>query len=310
MREEFRIILTGQAAFGERVLNALVDRGENIVGVFCPPDRKGKPADPIKQAAEKHGIAVFQFQRMRDAEAIEAFETLRGDLGVMAFVTDIVPEEIIAAPGLGTIQYHPSLLPKHRGPSSINWPIIQGETKTGLSIFWPDTELDTGPILLQKEVDILPDDTLGTMYFDKLFTLGVDAMLESVAMVKDGTAPKIPQDESQMTYESWCLAEDVVIDWDAPIGQIHNMVRGSDPSPGANSTFNGEAIKFYTTTKEVGSSDARPGEVLKVDEEGFSIAARDGALKVRRVQPDGSKKIAASEWVELVGLNVGDRFGS
>ena len=310
MSEAFRIILTGQAAFGERVLNALVDRGENIVGVFCPPDRKGKPADPIKQAAEKHGIAVFQFKRMRDAQTIEAIEMLRGDLGVMAFVTDIVPEGFIAAPRLGTIQYHPSLLPKHRGPSSINWPIIQGETKTGLSIFWPDAGLDTGPILLQKEVEITPDDTLGTMYFDKLFTLGVDAMLESVAMVKDGTAPKMQQDESQMTYESWCLAEDVVIDWNAPIDRIHDMVRGSDPSPGANSTFNVETIKFFGTTKGAGPSDARPGEVVDVDDEGFSIAARDGILTVRRVQPDGSKKIAASEWVASVGLKVGDRFGS
>lgn len=310
MSEEFKIVLTGQAVFGEQVLNALVDRGESIVGVFCPLDREGKPVDPIKQAAQKHGIPVFQFKRMRDAEAIETIERLHADLGVMAFVTDIVPDAFIAAPRLRTIQYHPSLLPKHRGPSSINWPIIQGDKKTGLSIFWIDEGLDTGPILLQKEVEITPDDTMGTMYFDKLFNLGVEAMLESVTLVKNGTAPKIKQDESQMTYESWCLAENVVIDWDAPIERVYDMVRGSDPSPGANSTFNGETIKFFKTSIEAASSDAQPGEIVTVDDEGFSITARDGALKVRRVQPDGSKKIAASEWVESVGLKVGDRFGS
>src|SRR5690606_37836153 len=122
--------------------------------VFAPPTRPGAPDDPLKTAADSHGLPVYQFKRMRDPEAVAAFQAINADLGVMAFVTDIVPESILFAPRLRTIQYHPSLLPKHRGPRSINWPINQGETRTGLSIFWPDEGLDTGPILLQKEVEI------------------------------------------------------------------------------------------------------------------------------------------------------------
>ena len=164
------------------------------------PDREGRPFDPIKQEATERDIPVFQFRRMRRKVAIDAFLELNADLCVMAFVTDIVPDEILEAPTHGTIQYHPSLLPKHRGPSSMNWPIIWGETVTGLSIFWPDKGLDTGPILLQKEVEITPDDTLGSLYFGKLYQMGVDAMVESVQMVRERacaqsstrTIPRLP----------------------------------------------------------------------------------------------------------------------
>ena len=230
MAGELRIVLIGQAAFGESVLNALVERGENVVAAVCPQDREGRPPDPLKVAAQAHNISFLQFKRMRDQEAINAFKGLKSDLCVMAFVTDIVPEAMLEAPTQGTIQYHPSLLPKHRGPSSINWPIIQGETRTGLTIFWPDKGLDTGPILLQKEVDIQPDDTLGSVYFGKLFPMGVDAIAEAVKLVAMGAAPKILQDESQATYEGWCRSDDVVIDWNRPFEEIYNLVRGSDPT--------------------------------------------------------------------------------
>ncbi len=174
-----RIALIGQAAFGEKVLNALADAGEELAVVYMPPDG-GKP-NSFREAAEALGIPVRQPARMRDPEVFEEYKTFGADLNVMAFVTDIVPMTILNHAPLGTIQYHPSLLPRHRGASAINWAVINGEPKTGLTIFWPDEGLDTGPILLQKEVTIEPDDTLGTVYFGKLFDLGVQAMLESVA---------------------------------------------------------------------------------------------------------------------------------
>ncbi len=196
-----KIVIIGQAAFGRSVMEAISDAGKDeIVGVFPPLDRDGRPADPLKEGALERSVPVFLYCRYRSEEAIEAFKPLDADLCVMAFVTDIVPDEMIEAPQLGTIQYHPSLLPKHRGPSSINWPIMQGETKTGLSIFWPDKGLDTGPILLQKEVAIGPDDTLGSIYFDSLYPMGVEAMVEAIDMVRGGNAPRIVQDESQATY--------------------------------------------------------------------------------------------------------------
>ena len=310
MAGDMRIAVIGQAAFGESVVNALADHGEEIVAVLCAPDREGRPVDPIKEAAEKRQVPVLQFRRMRDQEAVEAFQQLNADLCVMAFVTDIVPEAILAAPAKGTIQYHPSLLPRHRGPSSINWPIIQGETRTGLTIFWPDKGLDTGPVLLQKELEIGPDDTLGSVYFDNLFPMGVEALVEAVEMIRSGTAPKTPQDETQATYEGWCRAVNVVIDWNRPVGEIYNLIRGSDPSPGAGTTFQGKKIEFYRAEKRDVVSANSPGEITEVTDEGFGVAARDGTLFVRRVQPEGSRKIMSPEWVQSVGLDPGAKFGT
>ena len=190
-----RIIVNGQQAFGRAVLEALLDRGEDVVGVYTAPDREGRPPDPLKACADEHGIPVFQPKSFRRPEVWEEMHGLEPDLGVMAYVTLFVPEEALNVPKLGTIQYHPSLLPMHKGPSSINWPIIFGESKTGLSIFWPDDGLDTGPILLQKEVEIGPDDTLGSIYFNHLFPMGVEAMLEGVDLVRDGKAPVLAQRE-------------------------------------------------------------------------------------------------------------------
>jgi len=310
MAGDMRIVIIGQEAFGGKVLEALAEQGENVVGVFVPPDREGRPLDPLKVAAQERDIPVLQFRRMRAEEAIDAFMELKADLGVMAFVTDIVPDEILEAPTKGTIQYHPSLLPKHRGPSSINWPIIQGEAETGLTIFWPDKGLDTGPVLLQKTVQIGPDDTLGSVYFDNLFPMGVEALAEAVSMVSGGNAPKLVQDETNATYEGWCRAADVEIDWNSPASEIYNLIRGSDPSPGATTTINGESIQFFRTAIRSGDSGKQPGEVIEVADDGFSVASQGGALFVQRVQAAGSRKVMAPEWMEVVGLKAGDRFGT
>ena len=310
MAGDMRIAMIGQAAFAENVLDALVQRGEIIAAAFCPPDREGRPVDPLKKAAQGHGVPVFQFARMRSQEAVDAFGSLSADLCVMAFVTDIIPEAILNAPTRGTIQYHPSLLPKHRGPSSINWPIIQGETRTGLTIFWPDKGLDTGPVLLQKEFGIGPDDTMGSLYFDKLFPAGVDAILETVDMVRNGTALRAPQDESQATYEGWCRAEDVVIDWSRPARDIYNLIRGSDPSPGAGTTFGGKKLRLYRAELRDAEDTGDSGEVTEVTDEAFGICARGGTIFVHRVQTEGSGKIMASEWTRSVGLRPGAMFGS
>ena len=308
MAGDMRIVVIGQEAFGGKVLEALSGQGENIVGAFVPPGREGGRPDPLKAAAEDRSIPVLQFRRMRSQEAVNAFQRLNADLCVMAFVTDIVPDSILDNPTKGTIQYHPSLLPRHRGPSSMNWPIIQGETETGLTIFWPDKGLDTGPVLLQQTAEIEPHDTLGSLYFDKLFPMGVDALAEAVRMVSNGTAPKLVQDESLATYEGWCRSEDVIIDWNEPIATIYNQVRGTDPIPGASAVFKGEPVLLFRASMTTGPSGHSPGEVIEVSDDGFSVAASNGVLKVGRVQPPGSGKVMAPEWTASVGLRPGDRF--
>ena len=308
MAGEMRIVVIGQEAFGGKVLEALTAQGENVVGVFVPPGREDGRPDPLQAAAGERGIPTRRFRRMRSREAVDAFQGLNADLCVMAFVTDIIPESILEAPTKGTIQYHPSLLPRHRGPSSINWPIIQGETETGLTIFWPDKGLDTGPILLQKTVAIAPDDTLGSLYFDKLFPMGVEAMAEATRMVADGTAPRLAQDESRATYEGWCRSDDVIIDWNDSIAAIYNRVRGSDPSPGAAASYRGERILLFRGSASAAPTGKAPGEVVEVSGDGFAVAAPDGVLKVGRVQPPDSGKVMAPQWASAVGLRPGDRF--
>ena len=226
---------------------------------------------------------------------------------VMAFVTLLVPESVLGIPTRGTIQYHPSVLPRHRGPSAINWAIIQGDSTTGLSIFWPDEGLDTGPVLLTKEVPIEDDDTLGSLYFDKLFPLGVEAMVESVDLVRDGEAPRIVQDEALASYEGWCGHKDAEIDWDRPVRDVHNHVRGCTPRPGAWTTIGGQEVGIIESRPADGG-DGAPGEVLEVGEDGFVVATADGALAVTGVRADGDKQ-AAGEFVQRAGLQAGAVLG-
>ena len=330
-----RIIVNGQQAFGRAVLEALLDRGEDVVGVYTAPDREGRPPDPLKACAVEREIPVFQPGSFRPPEVREQMRALAPDLGVMAYVTLFVPEEVLAVPALGTIQYHPSLLPMHRGPSSINWPIILGEKQTGLSIFWPDNGLDTGPILLQRKVDVGPDDTLGSLYFNHLFPMGVEAMLEGVDLVRAGDPPVIPQTElaakEEMraarervrarkagkgesddcafgSYEGWCRPADVEIDWARPVGEVHDLIRGANPQPGAWTRRGAGKLGIFDCRRLEGAGGGAPGEVLAVDGEGFVVAAPGGRLRVERVRPEGAGKVAAGEFAASAGLRVGDRF--
>ena len=304
-----RIALIGQQAFGKAVLEALLERGEEVIAVYCAPDREGSRADPLKEAALERGIELLQPPSYKEPAVWEAYRAMQPDLGVMAFVTLFVPEDFLSIPTSGTIQYHPSLLPRHRGPSSINWPIIQGATRTGLSIFWPDNGLDTGPILMQKEVDILENDTLGTVYFDKLFPLGVEAMIESVDLVRAGDAPKIVQDDSRSTYESWCRKANVEIDWTRPAQEVHNLIRGADPAPGAWTTIGGTAVQLFESTRTEGVG-GEPGEIVAVGEGRLVVAAGGGHVSVGRARPEGGGKVAADAYAGEVGIAPGTRAGS
>ena len=308
-----RIVVHGQQAFGKSVLEALLERGENVVGVYCAPEpaQGGGRIDPLKEAALARGLPVYQPRSFRNKpEVWEEFAQLKADLCVMAYVTLIVPEQVLNLPARGTIQYHPSLLPRHRGPSSINWPIMMGETRTGLTIFWPDQGLDTGPILLQKEVEIRDTDTLGTLYFDRLYPMGVAALLEAVDMVRAGTAPKVAQDESRATYEGWCKTENVQVDWQKPLQEIWNLIRCADPQPGAWTKHAGTTVQLFDAKKLPGASAAQPGEVTAVDDGGVTIAALGGQIQVTRVRPEGGQKVSAGAFAKSAGLRPGARLGS
>ncbi len=304
-----RIVVNGQQAFGQAVLKALLERGENVVAIYCAPDKEGRRPDPMKEEALAHGIAIHQPASFKPPEVLDQFKALDADLCVMAYVILLVPETILDAPTHGTIQYHPSLLPRHRGPSSINWPIIQGETRTGLTIFWPDKGLDTGPVLLRKEVEIGPDDTLGSIYFDRLFPMGVEAMLEAVDLVKAGDAPRLPQDDSQSTYEGWCRKADVEIDWSKPAQEVYNLIRGADPQPGAWTRCQGKILQVYEARKLPAAADAQAGQITALGADGITVAADGGTILIKRIRPEGDKKIAAADFAAAAGVEAGAVLG-
>ena len=307
-----RIVVHGQQAFGKAVLEALIKRGENVVAVYVAPEKAGQKADPLKEAAIAAKLPVHQPASYRKPEVWEEFRALKPDLQVMAFVTLFVPEEFLNIPTKGTIQYHPSLLPKYRGPSAINWPIIQGDSETGLSIFWPDNGLDTGDVLIQKKTPISDTDTLGSVYFDRLFPMGVEAMLEAVDLVKAGKAPRIKQDDSQATYEGRCGPDNARIDWGKPWRQIDRLIRGCNPAPGAWTTLDGKTLRVFDAkplpAKDPKGIAGKMGEIVEVGADGFTVVCADGRLKVTRVQPPDGPKVAAGEFAANTKLNSGTRF--
>jgi methionyl-tRNA formyltransferase len=307
-----RIVVHGQQAFGKAVLEALLKRGDDVVAVYVAPEKPGQKADPLKEAAIAAKLAVYQPASYRKPEVWEEFRALKPDLQVMAFVTLFVPEDFLNAPTRGSIQYHPSLLPKYRGPSAINWPIIQGETETGLSIFWPDNGLDTGDVLLQKKTPIGFEDSLGSVYFDRLFPIGVEALLESVDLVKAGKAPRIKQDESQATYEGRCVADNARIDWGKPWRQIHNLIRGCNPAPGAWTTLDGNTLQVFEAkplpARDPKGIGGKMGEIVAVEADGFTVVCADGRIKVLRVKPADGGKVGAGDYAAAAKLAAGTRL--
>ena len=303
-----RIILLGQAAFAEKSLERLTGAREQVVAVYCPPDPPGGKLDPVKQKALDLGIPVRQHKSLKAPEVRDEFVSFDPDLAILAFVTQIVPEQVFSVPRLGSICFHPSLLPKYRGASAINWALIRGERVTGLTLFWVDPGMDTGPILLQKEVEVGPDDTTGSLYFNKIFPLGVAAIGEAVELIKAGKPPRIVQDESRATYDPPCRDEHAVIDWSRPAADVYNLVRGCDPQPGAHTTWQGKMVKIFDSRLEPGAAASPPGRVTAIGAEDVRVALDGGTLIVKRVRGEGAK-IAAAEYAKHAGLNVGDRLG-
>jgi methionyl-tRNA formyltransferase len=301
-----RIILIGQAAFAEQVLDGLRERGHEAVAVYCPPEAAGGKPDPVKARAVALGVPVRQHPSLKAPGVREEFAAFNADLGVMAYVTQIVPRAVIETPRLASICFHPSLLPRYRGGSAIPWQIIKGEARTGVTTFWADAGIDTGPILLQKAAAIGPDDTAGTLYYQTLFPLGVSVVLESVDLIAAGTAPRIVQDETQASYDPLCRDEHAEIDWRQPVTAVHNLIRGCDPQPGAYVTRQGAKLRFYDS-RRAERADLTPGEIGSIDDTGMVIGAAGGAVRVGRIKA-GDKKVTAAEAASTLGLRSGARL--
>jgi len=303
-----RIVVHGQQAFGKAVLEKLIERNEDVVAVCCAPTKEGRPEDPLAVYAREQGLPVHQPASWKTPEALELMKSFDADVCMMAYVLLFVPAEVRDAPRFGTFQYHPSLCPHHRGPSSINWPIAMGKTRTGLTIFWPDDGLDEGPILMQKTCEIGPDETIGNVYFNKLFPMGVDAMIESLDLVKAGIIIKHDQRLEDGSYESWFKKSDAELDWSKPVSEVYNIIRAANPAPGAWTTLNGEVVQIYDSARVEGQGIA--GEVVAIHDDGVTVQADGGRILIKRVRPAGGDKQPAIEWATSVNLDVGTKLNS
>lgn len=309
-----KIAIVGQQDFGKAVLEAFLARGDEVAGVFCAPEKPGTRPDALRTAAQEKGVEVFQFQSLKSDDARSAMKKLGAELGVMAFVLQFAPQDFIGIPKHGTIQYHPSLLPRYRGPSSINWPIARGDTKTGLTIFRPTDGLDEGPVILQKETRIGPDDTLGTVYFDRLFPMGVQALLEAADLVVAGRHRELAQDESQATYEGWFRESEARVNWANHVEVVYNLIRGCNPAPGAWTTLSGAKLQIFDCKKlpvrSFAAVKGKIGEIVDCGPASFQVTAQGGRIEVLRAKLGDGKKLAAGDLVGAGSVKTGQLLGA
>uniref|UniRef100_A0A8C1QC45 10-formyltetrahydrofolate dehydrogenase n=1 Tax=Cyprinus carpio TaxID=7962 RepID=A0A8C1QC45_CYPCA len=305
-----KIAVIGQSLFGQEVYKELKKDGHTIVGVFTIPDKDGK-VDLLATEAEKDGVPVFKFPRWRlkgkaITEVVDQYKAVGAELNVLPFCSQFIPMEVIDHPAHGSIIYHPSLLPRHRGASAINWTLIHGDKKGGFTIFWADDGLDTGPILLQRECDVEPNDNVNSIYKRFLFPEGVKGMVEAVRLIAAGKAPRIKQPEEGATYECIQKKENSKIDWNQPAEAIHNWIRGNDRVPGAWAEIDGKNVSFYGSTlleNDHSSSNGQPLEIPGasrpglVTKNGLVLFGNDGKmLLVKNLQFEDGKMIAASQY--------------
>ncbi|XP_016370404.1 cytosolic 10-formyltetrahydrofolate dehydrogenase-like [Sinocyclocheilus rhinocerous] len=305
-----KIAVIGQSLFGQEVYKELKKDGHTIVGVFTIPDKDGK-VDSLATEAEKDGVPVFKFPRWRlkgkaITEVVDQYKAVGAELNVLPFCSQFIPMEVIDHPTHGSIIYHPSLLPRHRGASAINWTLIHGDKKGGFTIFWADDGLDTGPILLQRECDVEPNDNVNSIYKRFLFPEGVKGMVEAVRLIAAGTAPRIKQPEEGATYECIQKKENSKIDWNQSAEAIHNWIRGNDRVPGAWAEIDGKNVSFYGSTlleNDHFSSNGQPLEIPGasrpglVTKNGLVLFGNDGKmLLVKNLQFEDGKMIAASQY--------------
>lgn len=304
-----RLIVMGQQAFGKDVLVRLLDEGrDEVVAVYCEPDRDGKPIDPVKELALEKGLTVYQPANFNDQEALDTLASINADLMVMAFVNVFVPKAARETPTHGSICFHPSLLPLHRGPSAVNWPIIMGSTKSGYSWFYPSDGLDEGDCILQWECEIGPDDTVIDLYFKKIYPSAVDSVMQVCDLFRDGNPPHIKPNEALATYERRCIKKHARIDWNKPVGQVYNLIRGTNPAPGAWTLLNGNEVQIYDAIRVPG--DGVSSKIIDISEDGVTVQCIGGRILIKRVRPAGAGKIAAPEWAASAGLSINDLLGS
>ena len=307
-----RIVYMGTPPFAVPPLQSLVAAGHDIAGVVTRIDKpagRGKVLTPpaVKVAAEQSGVPVFQPKRVRDQASIEAIRAMRPQVIVVAAYGQILPKELLALPEYGCINIHASLLPAYRGAAPINWAVINGETRTGITIMQMDEGMDTGAILAQEGIPIAPRDTAGTLT-EKLSELGSWLIVDALSRIEAGGLPAVPQDSGKATIAPLLRKEDGLIDWGMTAGEIHNRVRGLSPWPGAYGFIDGKLIKVLET--EVVEGAGEPGALYAQGRDVLAAGTGNGGLRIMRLQPEGKKPMSAAEFLRGHRGVAGKRFAT
>jgi methionyl-tRNA formyltransferase len=293
-----RIVFVGAGAIGLPTLQALLKSEHEVVGVVTQTDKpvgraQSMEPTPIKKAMQGTAVRILQPARIKDQQAIEQIRALKPDVIVVMAYGQILPRDVLEIPEIACLNLHASLLPRWRGAAPIQAAIAAGDQGTGITVMYMDEGLDTGDILLQRTIDTRSDDTGGSLH-DRLAQIAPDALLESLQMLAEGSAPRIPQDNNVATYAPKLKREDGKIDWSQPAETIERKIRAFNPWPGAFMEINGRNLKIFSASI-VGLS-AKPGEILRSEKE-LVIAAGKGALSLGNVQLEGKRRMSASEFL-------------
>lgn len=310
-----RIVFMGTPDFAVPSLQALLDNGYNVVGVFCQPDRpKGRgnklTACPVKELALSAGIPVFQPERIKRAEGVQMLKSCAPDLCVTAAFGQLLSQEILDIPPLGTVNVHSSLLPKHRGSAPINWAIIKGDSVTGVTTMFTDIGMDTGDMLLRRETPIGDTENAGGLS-DRLAVMGAELLVETLRALEAGTLVRTPQNPEEATYEPKMDKALGMIDWTKSAKEIDWLVRGTTPWPGAYTALGDGNMKVFEVRVCGNKTNAAPGTVLAADAKaGLVVACGDAQLELTQIQMPGAKRMAARDYLRGHGIETGICLGS
>lgn len=297
-----RILFMGTPDFAVPSLKALIEAGHQVCGVFTQPDRPKNRGmkllpPPVKVCAQSHDIPVYQPTKLRDGTALALIQELAPELIVVAAYGRILPDEILAAPPVGCINVHSSLLPAYRGAAPINWAVLNGDKESGVTIMHMAHDLDAGDIIAQTATPIDPDETAPELY-TRLADLGAKLLVSVVSDLAAGTASRTPQDHSKATLAPMLSKELSPMDWNRTAGQLHNQVRGLIPWPAAVTTLSGNRCKVFSTTVLPDHTEAAPGTILRADKAGIDVACGEGTLlRIDELQPDGGKRMKAADYL-------------
>jgi len=300
--EKMKVVFMGTPEFACPTLKALIEEEEfQILEVYTQPDRRkgrGKKvqAPPVKELALKHGLKVVQPESLREKEVAEHLKTLKAEVFVVVAYGQILTEEHLSIPRYGAINVHASLLPKYRGAAPIHWALINGETTTGITTMQMDAGLDTGDMLMKREIEIGKNETLGELH-DRLSLLGAETLIKTLKDIQKGAVVKTPQKEGDSSYAPKISKETEAIDWKRRADEIHNLVRGLNPFPKAETTYRGQRMKVLKTEVKEGNRRGTPGKIVEVSPEGILVETGSGVLRITSLQMSGKKAMSVKEYL-------------